>query len=361
MSSMSEVWFTGRRKGPQRRKGFPGVPLRHCVNQSILFLLLCSCHKSPKTISFYYWRTQYQLDSSERETLNTNHVTKLYIRYFDIDYKQNDSVPAPVTPIRFLQAAATDTVVPVVYIKNRVFVKIDSAGVVLLARKTDTLIAAINGAAKIRVSEVQFDCDWTESTRDRYFQFLNAFRKLHGTRISSTIRLHQVKYADRMGVPPVDRAVLMFYNIGNIDAGNNNSIYEKSMAEKYSPSIRLYPMPLDVALPIFSWALLIRDGTVVTLLNKMNFGHFENDSNFIREKGKRFSVRHAGFHGGYYFQTGDEVKIEYVSKADLMGLIGQVNAYATHPVRQLIFYDLDKTNLGLYEKDLFREILDHSH
>ena len=56
--------------------------------------------------------------------------------------------------------------------------------------------------------EVQFDCDWTESTRVQYFAFLRESRKLFsGWRVSSTVRLYQYKYPEKAGVPPIERGM----------------------------------------------------------------------------------------------------------------------------------------------------------
>jgi hypothetical protein len=166
-----------------------------------------------------------------------------------------------------------------------------------------------------------------------------------------------MKYYLITGVPPVDYGALMFYNIGEINAGEGNSIYEKSIALKYISSLKSYPLPLDIVLPVFSWGLQIRDGKVVRLLNKMNFMYFENDSNFNRSNTHMYAVRHGCFHGGYYFHQNDKIKIEQVSEDDLRDIIGQVNRYSNHRLRNLIFYDLDKTNLRMYDENIFKQIL----
>jgi hypothetical protein len=82
------------------------------------------------------------------------------------------------------------------------------------------------------------------------------------TRLSATIRLHQYKFPDRTGVPPADRGLLMFYNTGDIhDPDEPNSIFQPAAAEKYLHGAPpRYPLPLDVALPVFSWTLIYRDG-----------------------------------------------------------------------------------------------------
>jgi len=326
---------------------------------SIFILIsLAACRHRPRQISFYYWRTVFQLNELERKAIQNNGVTTLFIRYFDVDFNPADSIPKAISPIAFNTMPGNLRIVPVVYLRNRTFYRISIDSIPTLAKAVKGLVSAINKANKIQSSELQFDCDWTEKTKNKYFLFLRQVRLLSKDSISCTIRLHQVKYPAQMGIPPVDVGVLMFYNMGNIDTGTGNSVYEKSIAEKYSPSIKTYPLPLDLAIPIFSWSLQIRDGRVIQLLNKMSAIHFVNDSNFTPETEKRYNVNHACFRGGYYFRQGDHVKIEQVPSSDLFDIVAQVNKYSNRSVRNLIFYDLDQRNLVLYEKNIFRKVGD---
>ncbi len=52
----------------------------------------------------------------------------------------------------------------------------------------------------------------------RVLRAARAVREQSGLPLSSTIRLHQIKYRERTGVPPVERGMLMFYNMGQFSA-----------------------------------------------------------------------------------------------------------------------------------------------
>jgi hypothetical protein len=120
------------------------------------------------------------------------------------------------------------------------------------------------------VRELQIDCDWTDLTRAAFFDFVTELRVLvhrEGALLSATIRLHQVKYRERTGVPPVDRGMLMFYNMGGITAdADTRSIFDRARAESYLARLPEYPLPLDAALPIWSWTVHTRGDRVVGLL-----------------------------------------------------------------------------------------------
>jgi hypothetical protein len=336
--------------------GYPS--LRSIFRIILLFLPHLSCkNKQATEISFYYWKTKFSLSSTEKELLNSDHVKKLYIRYFDVDKEPSQVEAKPVSPVAFDSSVKKYEVIPVVYIKKRVFENIDSNGVKLLANNILKLISQTNQSQQIQNKEIQFDCDWTEQTKDAYFSFINFYRTLTNQFISATIRLHQVKYYKRTGIPPVDRGVLMYYNMGEINSSPVNSIYDKTNAARYNASLAGYPLPIDIALPIFSWGQQIRNNQVIQLLNKISASHFQNDSNFVFVDSSRLQVMHSCFKAGYYFTENDEIKLESVSLDELLVMSAQLKKYARKKFSQVIFYDLDSTNLVQYEKDIYKKIL----
>ena len=325
-------------------------------------LLLAACQQRPhRPVSFYYWKTQFALNGYEKNVLREHAVDTLYVRYFDIDLKPEAVQPAPVSPIQLDSSITHYRVIPVIFIKNRTFDRLQAAEIPSLATNVFHLISQINQSQHLTTPEIQFDCDWTERSRDLFFQFIRAYKAVSNQKISATIRLHQVKYKERMGMPPVDHGVLMYYNMGAINGDNNNSIYESSVANRYNAYISSYHLPLDVALPIFSWGLHLRNGRVIALLNKINFVQFENDSNFTISTSNRYQVKHACFKAGYYFQPGDEIKSEHVPAADLLEITTQINKHTNHRIGKLIFYDLDSTNLIQYETDIIKKVLANTH
>jgi hypothetical protein len=325
----------------------------------VLLLLTTACRRQPKLLSFYYWKTEFSLGSVEKKVLQDLQVKQLYVRYFDIDFAPEASQPEPVSPIQLNNDIKSYIIVPVIYIKNRTFEKLDTAGVTRLAKNVFHLVSQINQSRQLQTHEIQFDCDWTDRTKDNYFLFIQQYRALSKQRISSTIRLHQVKYKERTGIPPVDQGVLMYYNMGEINTGSQNSIYEKSIASRYNTYIKNYPLSLDIALPIFRWGYTIREGKVVQLLNKINVDYFKNDSNFIAAGPNRFLAKHACFRAGYYFKQQDLVKLEQVPEQDLLDITHAINRFAGHRVQRVIFYDLDSANIVQYEATVFKKVLDN--
>ena len=325
-----------------------------------LFLLLLpflACQRPTPAISFYYWKTTYQVSAADQQVLAANQVQDLYLRYFDLDWPPGAKEVSMLAPVKFGQTPDSNLhIIPVVFIKNRVFLQTPDSLLVVLAEHVAAGIQSISETAGIHYREIQVDCDWTRRTRDNYFKFLTSLKTKAAVPLSATIRLHQVKYPVQSGIPPVSRGLLMYYNMGYIADVPENSIYDEKNAAKYAAAIPDYPLPMDLALPIFSWGIQIRNGKVLHLLNKMNEADFAQDSMFEKTATNRYKAKQAGFKSGYYFQENDLVKIEQVSSSNLKEIAAGIRANKQYPFQQLIFYDFDARNYNRYEKTIFKDI-----
>ena len=67
----------------------------------ILFLLINCSSPKEHSYSFYYWRTEWNLDKKEQENLKKSQSKTIYTRFFDIDKKEGRF--APVGKIHFSQ------------------------------------------------------------------------------------------------------------------------------------------------------------------------------------------------------------------------------------------------------------------
>jgi hypothetical protein len=205
----------------------------------------------------------------------------------------------------------------------------------------------------MRFSEVQVDCDWTDRTRQAFFTFCRTLRSLtagdHAI-LSATIRLHQVKYSDRVGVPPVDRGMLMFYNLGHLTADNaRSSIFNVEDAQRYTASLDTYPLPLDGALAIFSWAVHGRSGRVVGLIEKPDPTALSRTAGVAPQDAEHYRAAQATLVQGSYLQEGDTLRLESMTPS-LARQAGALLGQHFHPSAPftLALFDLDERNLTTY-------------
>lgn len=314
----------------------------------VSLLVACSAKTEKIGTAFYFWRTTFSLTETEQQYLKDLDVKKLYIRYFDVGLQNNEAVP--VAPVVFNQKPTGYNVVPVVYIKNEVFLQNDSAD--SLAVKVYNYIQQINKSADVSVNEIQFDCDWSLKSKQNYFQFIDQFKKLHPN-LSTTIRLHQIKYPKKTGIPSVKTGVLMYYNMGVINAGDDNSIYSQKTAKNYINSLQNYNLPLNIALPVFSWGVHVRSNQVTNLLGGLRVNDLTGDQ-FEKISENRFKVLKDVVFKGRYLAKDDEIKIEAISANQLKEMIHDIKKNSKHKPNEIIFYDLNENNLKAYEKEDFK-------
>ncbi|WP_281322881.1 hypothetical protein [Flavobacterium aestivum] len=323
-----------------------------------IICLFFSCQQKEKpTISFYYWKTIFRLTPKEKNTLNTNQVKRLYIRYFDIDLSPEKQKAYPKSPIRFEEAITNFEVIPVVYIKNKVMLN-PKLNVLDLAKKINNFIYQINTKNNINIQEIQIDCDWTLSSKDNYLKFIEAFKKVSNKKLSATIRLHQIKYFKKTKIPNVDHGVLMYYNMGKIAPDSLNSIYDRNIAKRYLSSLKNYPLPINIALPIYSWGIHIRDGKIIGLRNKIDINNLKNNSSFVLTKENWFKVTRSNFRDGTYYKENDLLKIETITSTNLLEMATDLEENTVQNPKEIIFYDLDEFNIKNYDTALFEKIID---
>ncbi|URM37596.1 hypothetical protein [Flavobacterium anhuiense] len=298
----------------------------------------------------------FKFSNTEKEVLNENNVQKLYVRYFDIGLHPETNFPIPISPIRFEENPKGYTIVPVVFIQNKIMLQ-PSLDVENLAQKTFDFIEQINSKNKIDCREIQIDCDWTLNSKENYLKFIEVFKKLSKKKLSATIRLHQVKYFKKTKIPNVDSGVLMYYNMGSIAPDSLNSIYDQKVAERYLKSLKKYPLHLDFAFPIYSWGVHIRDNKVIGLRSKMSISTLEKDSNFEKTSPIFFRVKHSNYKNGIFYEENDLLKIEEIKAEDLKEMAEDLQDNLIEKPNEIIFYDLDEFNLNNYEKNIFKQVV----
>ncbi|MFK8164558.1 MAG: hypothetical protein AB8H12_19085 [Lewinella sp.] len=232
-----------------------------------LLVVIISC-KKPNIIEadrpgIYYWKTTWELNAERQEALRAAGARQLFVRCFDVDWNFNLSEAQPKGMLQLpdsLVIADGLTLNPVVYIVERVFRQAVDPD--KLARQIGQTIErmSVDYAALRAASRWQIDCDWTPTSRDRYFAFLRALQRQFPDKvINVTIRLHQYREREDNGVPPVSEGLLMCYNMEPVGkAKTQNAIYREDLLLGYlkAPS---YPLPLDAGLPVFAWGAAFRD------------------------------------------------------------------------------------------------------
>lgn len=281
----------------------------------MLTLLITGCGKQrpqdkilEQCNSVYYWRTDLRLDSTERVFLKQYDIKKLYCRYFDVVMGDNGAEPRPNATISFSDSLPDIVeIIPTIYITEDCMHKPHKD----LAEKVVQRIRQMNETNNINnVHEIQIDCDYTSRSRKTYYKFLEEVVKLWKSKVSTTIRLHQLS----MPAPPVDYGALMVYNTGDPRKWQErNPILDYRDVYPYLKHLEQYALPLAVAYPVYQWVRYI-----------------------------------------------DNVRVEHTVEADVILKVKHaMEKERKNLSNSIITYHLDKDNINRYIPETYEEIYHH--
>lgn len=314
-----------------------------------LTMLSCNTHDAPTVHrGFYYWKSRFALDSTESNALQQLRIEKLYLKLFDVVWDEPTQQPMPVAKINVTEAFPTQQqYVPVVFITNETLQKASPNDINNLSRNIPKLISSIIDNNKLPMpAEIQLDCDWTAGTKDRYFLLLKELRKASFCQektLSITIRLHQIKYTQEAGIPPADRGLLMCYNMGNVQQpATQNSIIDPATLQQYTGRLNEYPLPLDIALPLFSWWVWFEGNTYKGLLHA-------DALQLPIDAAKKWRCQVDTTINGYTFKQGDWLRYENAPKESIEQVISSLQSQLKPDNRNIILYHLDAKSLQQYD------------
>ncbi len=363
--------------------------------------ILASCSSSEKEEEkilhgFYFWKSTF--DEQSDTLLTQSKADVVYHRLFDLEWDG-----FRVAPTNDLYAAYYPDLskprkfIPVIYISNEVFVKLNDSLSADLADKIyhrirmylyaqayqkiqfervntneygyedyspehqvdfDTsqrerlnIDELVNQSMK-QFHELQIDCDWTPRTRQKYFRFLEACKKRFPKQdLSCTIRLYPYKYQKEMGIPPVDRGMLMCYNISDVyRRGSQNSIFDLNEVKKYLTGSIDYPLPLDYALPLFSWVAVYQQQRLVNLTQTSDIAWFlgsEGTKQVYADSAKgirEYEVQKTDYPyhvNGHPIQPGSILRVEEPNQIDVLELARLLKKMNRNPSARVVLYHFD--------------------
>ena len=301
----------------------------------IILFCIQSCKKNEvKDVSFYHWKTKYSISDSEKELLKKANSEKLYLRFFDLVYNREENRVFPTATLQMPNKDSSETlqIIPVIYITNEVFEK-ETKPSQLKYTADETLKKILRLKSEyfdegVEFPEIQIDCDWTLGTKEAYFMFLEEVQKSevlkrfgnNSIKFSATIRLHQVKFFEKTGIPPVDSGTIMFYNVGDLSTmEETNSILNLEKTSSYLSRLHEYPLEYNVALPIFEWGVLYRDNQLAGILTDLNDEQLSE--NFAASKEKNwFTATTDTYIGGNFIYQEDKLRMESITLSDFKKL-----------------------------------------
>ena len=316
---------------------------------------VCDSTLSKKGI--YYWKTVFSLNDYEKEFLQKHDISRLYIRMFDVALQNQNATDTlalvPVGTIQFKdQVPEHMEVIPTVYITYESLRQLDAMSYNECDSYIDRILRRVENMVSFHelpnVKEVQFDCDWTESTHWTYRHICEAAKnRLNSKEIkfSITLRLHQMDDDYQM---PADRGVLMLYNTGSFKNPNvTNSILTYNDAEPYIWK-HWIEYPVDYAYPTYSWSLLYRDNEFKCIIRNIDL----NDTSLYQKIDyNKYKVTKATTAGDIRLEKGDIIRHETSEFKEIERVKSDLSRRHNMKNSRQIIYHLDSTNLSNYTND----------
>jgi len=319
----------------------------------VLCFVACKNDRKPRETerAFYYWKSVFAPTSYEKQRADRLGVTTVYIKLFDVVWNKTKKAPEPVAKLLVKDTAwlLQKKIIPAVFITNECFYEQDSGQIVQLAKNITGLadkLAEQSGFGGF--PELQIDCDWSGTTRDRYFLLLRTLKAMNGKKmIAATIRLHQVKYKQSSGVPPVDRGLLMCYNMGDLQQEHvKNSIIDAQEFQRYIQRVSTYPLPLDVGLPLFSWVVVFENGQFAGLIR--NAMDLSVKPDFFKRSGTGYRVLKDTVLGGRPVRTGQFLRPELSDMAAVKAVGRSLSEKLGNRKLTVALYHMDSVTLSKY-------------
>jgi hypothetical protein len=359
----------------------------------LLFVVLSSGNRENdhKVIrSFCYWKTNLYFQEEDDSLVNKLDVKHMYVRFFDVDYNPYSKEPLPVATIWDISFNKSNPeITPSIFITNEVVLKSDTKQLDSLAVRMakrieqigkkmndtkadiiasnivypkdyykqkdykplnyDSVRAAESAKLKVAFKEILIDCDWTEKSQKNYFYLLKQIKsQLPSSKIAATIRLWQYKYASKAGIPPVDKGLLMCYNITKPDdLQTKNSIATSEELAQYITHGD-YKLKLDIALPLYSWAVVFRGNQFKGILS--DYDQLIKDTSKVKKTSDtQYVLQDDVLVVQTYLRNGDEIRIEKISDSELDKMISIIkNKIQIDSQTKVTFFSFDKKYINDY-------------
>jgi hypothetical protein len=360
---------------------------------SFLFVVLVSSRGvKPEVVrSFCYWKTNHDTNGADDSLAKSMQVKHMYVRFFDVDWNPYADEPQPVATIRSVNWDGEQLeITPSIFVTNEVVLlasknQLDSladrikkrvASVLeeyqteqarskayQIAQKrydsgsgnhkvwpnTDSITKIEKGKIKLNCKEILIDCDWSEKSKKNYFYLLQKLKlSFPQYALSATVRLWQYKYRAKAGIPPVNKGLLMCYNLTSpTDHTTENSIGTSKEVEDYITQDG-YALPLDIALPLYSWSVVFRGNQFKGILS--DYDAFVTDTNrFKKVSATRYLFQDDILIGDSYFRNGDEIRVEKISDAEIKKMIAVLKSKIeiTNQTK-VTFFSFDKKYINDY-------------
>ena len=149
----------------------------------------------------------------------------------------------------------------------------------------------------------------------------------------------------------------MAYNVGQVTSiDEENSIFTEEEVDKYLGSLDRYPLPLDVALPIFSWGVRFHFDRFAAIVDNIRAEDLEERSEFKRVGENLWQARlNTTLRGEPVFE-GDIIRVEQPAPEELLSIADDIAGQIDAPFMTLALYRYDSAFVSGDELDQLQQL-----
>lgn len=332
-----------------------------------LSLLLTGCtDKEYRTTneqnSFCYWKTSFSFYNTDNKLWTETSANHMYIRYFDVGWEPISKEPKPIGTLQIYDSVQCENITPSIFFSNNVFTNSTRDQLDTLAIRIKNRVERISNYSETKslsnkYNEILIDCDWSKNSKENFFYFVEKLKQeIPDKHITTTLRLWQYKNPKAAGVPPVERVLLMCYNVESANTYDiDNSIASIQEIEKYVQGVS-YPLKIDIALPIFNWGVIFRDQNFKGVIRNVSISDYQTPQ-YEQLSENKFRLKEEIVIGDFFARPGDEIRIEMLSKAELKELTSYLlSEIKTDKYSRITFFAWDKNYINNYGTNEIKNI-----
>src|SRR5690606_9253424 len=152
--------------------------------------------------------------------------------------------------------------------------------------------------------------------------------------------------------------LLMVYNMGNLRKfGTHNSILDPADTRRYLSDMASYPLPLDIALPVFRWGVLFEGNRFTGILYDLGKDDFPAGTlrliqGNLFEVAKKITIR------GYSLDAGQVIRFEAPTYETLRDISHYIAPRRNQDSTVVSLFHLDSASLSNYTTEALRDIFE---
>src|SRR5699024_9932073 len=135
-----------------------------------------------------------------------------------------------------------------------------------------------------------------------------------------------------------------------------NSIINLQTAKQYLSYLSGYPLSLDIALPIYSWALLFEKNKTTPwgkldfkgILRHIDLQDLTNENLFKHQRQNRYLVKNDTFYENYLLEKGELIRLEQADYKTIHQVANYLSSQLKQDSLRVILYQSDSINFKNY-------------